>query len=89
MKKTYSKPEIVFESFSLSTNIAGDCETKTNTQYSGSCGYPLRGEVLFILGMYGCTTGPQESIAGDGSTIIGNDEVCYHVPTSYNNLFNS
>ena len=44
MKKLYSKPEIMFESFTLSTNIAGDCEIKTHTPAKGECAYTIPGD---------------------------------------------
>jgi hypothetical protein len=49
MKKNYSKPEIVFESFKLSTSIAGDCEEgyKANFGNSGDCVYSDGGVSIF------------------------------------------
>lgn len=83
MKKSYSKPEIVFESFSLSTNIAGDCAVKTNTPSQNQC--PYQGDFdypIFITREMGCiTTDPD----GDGEL----NGFCYHVPTVGTNLFNS
>ena len=80
MKKTYTKPEISFESFLMSTNIAGECEldTKMPTADKG-CGYPTRGGVVFVEGTQ-CTTYPQDGLYNG---------FCYHVPTEYSNLFNS
>ena len=81
MKKVYEKPEIVFENFSLSTNIAAGCEyTDPNHPdlfFSGmgyaftseaNCGYPIPNEV-----------------GGDGDF----NGICYHVPSEIKNLFNS
>ena len=51
MKKLYSKPEIIFESFTLSTNIAANCELKTALPSSTeACGYqiPRQNKVIFI-----------------------------------------
>ena len=83
MKKAYSKPEIVFESFTLSTNIAGDCDIKTNTPSDGKCGVENNNgfdiEVLFITNENGCTTKVQDGYNG----------LCYHTPTEDKNLFNS
>ena len=83
MKKEYSKPIVVFESFSLSTNIAGDCEHKTklpsaDTQYG--CGYQIRGAIVFVSEVQGCTYHEP-----DGEY----NGICYHVPTVESNLFNS
>lgn len=84
MKKTYVKPEIMFENFALSTNIAGDCEVKTWTPNSGSCAYEVKDEFgdtynVFLTEMSACTTKPQEGAYNN---------ICYHVPYG-ENLFNS
>lgn len=82
MRKTYSKPEILFESFSMSTNIAAGCELDTPLpSYEQNCGYPIRGAVIFVEGTQ-CTTYPQSP---DGT----HDGFCYHVPYDDKNLFNS
>ena len=84
MKKVYSKPEIVFENFSLTTNIAGGCEVKTWTPTNADlCAYqPPRFPDLniFLEESSACTT--KEA---DGEY----DGFCYHIPTETNNLFNS
>ena len=82
MKRTYTKPEIVFEDFTLSTNIAAGCEVKIDTQAQGNCGYEFGGMVLFLNGIAGCS----DEIEDDGSRFNG---LCYHNPTDLNNLFNS
>lgn len=84
MKKTYSKPQIVFESFSLSTNIAGDCGIKIETQSLDMCGmdYGFMGRV-FLSGMGDCAGFPVA--ADDGSF----NQICYHVPIDSRALFNS
>lgn len=89
MKKTYVKPEIMFESFTLSTNIAGDCEVKTYTPSNNSCGLEFTGVgTVFLDTMNGCQTEnggfPVHSEGGDGEF----NGICYHVPYG-NNLFNS
>jgi len=83
MKKTYSKPQIVFENFSLSTNIAGDCEIKNDTQAARQCGYDMFPfEKVFLTDITGCTmkVTPEEGMFNG---------LCYHVPIETNNLFNS
>lgn len=80
MKKTYSKPEIVFESFTLSTNIAGDCESKIDTFKAGDCGIQFGNEVLFLTGVAGCK---------DPVTTDGEYGLCYDIPTPTSALFNS
>lgn len=81
MKKIYSKPEIMFESFTLSENIAGDCDVKVTTMAENICGYldprdPIR-KPVFNSSISGCERHPSE------------DTVCYHNPTETSNLFNS
>ena len=39
MKREYTKPIIVFENFSMSTNIAAGCEHITNNHVENVCGY--------------------------------------------------
>ena len=85
MKKMYSKPEIMFESFAMSTNIAGDCEIKTNTPSKGTCAYKMQssdeflGEVnVFVTGIQACDYKEPEGYNG----------VCYHTFES-SGLFNS
>lgn len=53
MKKTYVKPFASFESFELSSSIAGTCVSKTNHDV-GICGYEdetMPGIVLFAVGI--------------------------------------
>lgn len=82
MKKVYEKPAIVFESFTMSANIAGDCEKIVGNPSKGSCG--VKGSVdgldLFIEGVTGCII---------QNSTDDHDGFCYHNPTEYNNLFNS
>lgn len=81
MKKVYKKPMIIFESFSLSVAIAGDCGVETDAPSNGVCGYENEaGQMLFVEGITGC-----EFKAPDGSF----NEICYHVPTEATMLFNS
>ena len=83
MKKVYSKPEILFESFAMSTNIAAGCyyTNVTHGRDEYGCGYKLDryNKVIFTSGM-GCTTTEDD---GDYNGI------CYHVPSEESNLFNS
>lgn len=84
MKKLYSKPQIMFESFTLSTNIAADCEVKIYNHSSGTCAYEFTDEFgenwkVFTSDVLACGTNE-----GDRAY----DNVCYHVPYG-ENLFNS
>lgn len=83
MKKTYSKPEIVFESFAMNVNIAA-CGFDTNLQARGTCGYPYGGYVMFLDGISDCT--------GENGWVVkadGENGICYHNPTDTNRLFAS
>lgn len=81
MKKAYKAPEIMFEDFSLSTNIAGDCDVIVNNHTENVCAYISRtGEHVFTEAITACKTKQ-----GDGA----NNGVCYHVPIETNDLFNS
>lgn len=83
VNKTYSKPDIAFESFALATSIA-NCEVKTDTKGGGECGYPMAGlGVIFIVGMNLCDVPitDEQSLQYNG--------FCYHVPMENRNLFNS
>ena len=80
MKKTYTKPEISFESFAMSTNIAGSCELDTKMPTADKlCGYPINGSVIFVEGTQ-CTRYPSGGVY---------DGFCYHVPVEGKHLFNS
>jgi hypothetical protein len=82
MKKEYSKPIVVFESFSMSTNIAGDCENKIDNQSKGTCAYFSSGGIaLFTAAMVNIC----DFTASDGKA----DGFCYHVPEGGPNIFNS
>ena len=82
MKKNYSTPDIMFESFSLSTDIAGNCARPTNTPVQGKCALIYAGRPLFVSGVDQCIF-PIE----DGSAQFNG--ICYYVPTNSTNLFNS
>ena len=83
--KKYTKPQIVFESFTTSTNIAGNCEVIYGLQSVDVCGFPgaAAGYVVFNTGADGtnCTYPGQTDTQYNG--------LCYHVPDPTRNLFNS
>lgn len=79
MKKTYSKPEIVFEDFSLSTSITAGCEFTNGLHAQDSCGYQTRDGVVFTTEIAGCVYKQPDT----------NDSLCYHVPNDNANIFNS
>lgn len=87
MKKTYTKPEIVFENFSLSVSVAA-CQHEASFDgdkwtckgyYMGESDFdgPL---AVFIDGWNGCLYVPD-----DGE----HNGICYHVPMEQLNLFGS
>ena len=76
MKKAYVKPTISFESFKMSSSIAGTCRFNDTTTDVNSCSIEIGGYVIFT-GV--CEFGPQE---------IGTD-VCYDIPTDDTRVFTS
>ena len=85
MRKTYTQPDIVFESFALNENIATTSDTCTRNvtgAYNGSCGLHYGNRIIFTIAAAGCRTKVE-----DGSPMY--DYLCYHVPTGENKLFNS
>lgn len=85
MKKQYSAPEIYFESFIMSTSIAGDCEAPfVKTVSKNSCGIPadFGPDILFNV-----IAGSKCNAPGDNDGLY--DGLCYHNPTDNNNMFNS
>ena len=83
MKKTYEKPQIVFESFAMSTCIAAGCKFTNVTHSDGElgCGYADQrfNKVVFTSDLL-CTT-----IEDDGDY----NGICYHTPVDENSLFTS
>lgn len=75
MKKLYSKPEIVFESFTLSNAIAAGCEY-TNPQHED---LKMSDGTYMFTSEGNCGSWVDEA-GGDGA--YGN--ICYHVPTGIN-----
>lgn len=85
-KKTYQKPQILFDSFSLSSSIAGDCELKTDTHGAGSCGITLGNMTVFLASVEGCLPPLGVPVSVDDGDFNG---ICYHVPVDTLNVFNS
>ena len=87
MKKAYNQPDILFESFALSANIASvspnmNCTRNISSQYSGNCGLHFGNKIIFTIPAAGCKTK-----VPDGSPQY--DGICYHIPSGDNKLFNS
>ena len=87
MKREYSKPMIMFENFTLSTNIAGDCEYKTNSPSASNCGIEYGSEILFLDSVTSVCTDKVgiTDFGGDGEY----NGYCYHVYSNGKNIFNS
>jgi hypothetical protein len=81
MKKTYSKPDIFFEDFSLSTNIAAGCELFPTDYIGDTFVVEFGGNILLSAGPH-CTSAIQ-----DGKNEFNN--LCYHVPFEDFNVFMS
>jgi hypothetical protein len=81
MKKAYSTPDIFFENFSLSTNIAAGCEEKPFNLVEG-CGVKWsKGQILFVDGVSdNCT---KKVTSGDANY----NGLCYHNPSESYNVF--
>ena len=85
MKKEYSTPEIIFDSFALSESIASanmNCTRNVTNQYSGNCGLQFGNKVIFTISAAGCKFKVQ-----DGSPAYNG--LCYHILTGDNKVFNS
>ena len=85
MKKIYTKPDIMFEDFTLNTSIAAGCEKIIDGKLGGACGMPWNmggiNTFVFTEGVHGCKVEVIDGSIGDG--------FCYHNPSDSNNLFNS
>ncbi len=86
MKKVYTAPQILFESFTMSTNIAGNCEGIVGNPTQGTCAVIGTGsQAIFTDTVTACEFTPDTF----GQPEDQWDGFCYHVPSEYNNLFNS
>lgn len=88
MKKAYTKPQIMFEDFSLSTSIALGCEFESeNNAVKGTCGYFDEGlqDIVFVDSNTGCTF---EAPVDDKNNPHYNG-ICYDIPDENYNLFTS
>lgn len=80
MKMAYNKPDVIFDSFSLSQSIASPCEIRANHQ-EGNCGVVFTEAItLFNNGVSPCSWHFE-----DGEF----DGLCYHVPFEDYNVFAS
>lgn len=86
MKKIYEKPQIVFESFIMSTNIAAGCEEIVRTFDKGTCAIVGTGNVSVFSGTMNICDFTPTDLGNPDDTWNG---FCYHVPSERSNLFNS
>ena len=87
MKKVYTAPQILFESFTMSTNIAAGCDSIVGNPSKGSCAVlGSAGEKFFSGTMVDiCDFNVEEF----GQAPDMWDGFCYHVPNENSDLFNS
>jgi hypothetical protein len=90
MKKNYQKPDVYFEDFAFSSNIASSCSQIRGSQSEGTCSsygthndpsncrFYDNGWEVFHQGI--CLTYPQENNPGN---------LCYHVSTDETRMFAS
>ena len=77
MKKTYTRPEINFDSFGISANFASSCNMQADSSAYDVCGYTIHGRTIFVSTNNGCKYVAQDGAYG----------VCYYVPTGDSNIF--
>ena len=75
MKKEYKKPELLFDSFELSTSIATGCADKIREPINKF------GKVIFTSSL-NCTDVP----TADDEAMY---DICYHNPTDLTRMFTS
>lgn len=84
MKRKYSKPELYYERYELSSNIAGNCATGlpvvgiNSTDYQTCTVNVGGGDLLFLTEVIGCNTLPIEG-----------DRFCYQSFSTNEMLFSS
>ena len=84
MKKVYSKPEIMFEDFSLNNSITVNCE-KIAQAAEYECSY----KVHTSDGTMNIFTSSAPRVCTDVEADGAYNGICYHVPTEANNVFTS
>lgn len=79
MKKAYVKPKMYYESFILSSSISSSCEGIANLgENQCSVTIPDIGIEIFT-----------SEIACEYTPPSGDDTICYHAPSDWNNVFSS
>lgn len=80
MKKTYIKPQVVFDCFELTDSIAAGCAFLSSNMAPYAC--PVLDEEFgytLFTDMGTCDSTPPG----------GNDSICYHVPTADYSVYTS
>lgn len=83
MKKIYTKPEIIFDSFELSQSIAAGCELLSSGTRETGCTVSVPGdfgETLYTFFAEGSC---------DRYSPAELDSLCYHAPADAYNVFSS
>lgn len=81
MKKTYVKPEVYFESFELSANIATGCKLISNAAEQLCAVTDKELGVTYFADAASC--------GNDYTPPSEGDKICYGVPQANNNVFTS
>ena len=84
MKKAYVKPDIMFESFMLCTNIATGCEHVANHAMD-ACSYEVEVTDMISYFYFADNVSACLEKKQDGEY----NGICYHNPSSLNNVFTS
>ncbi len=82
MKREYTRPDIIFEDFSLSTGIATNCGEIIHTASANQCAMQFGDMMLFVSSVSACL-----DPVVDGSPNYNG--LCYHVPIDSKSIFNS
>lgn len=80
MKKTYISPQIMFDSFELTDNIASGCAFLNSNIQPYVC--PV------LEKEWGYTIFSDLTIC-DSTPTGGNDSICYHIPVADSNVYTS
>lgn len=86
MKKNYSTPLLMFDSFELSENIATNCTAISNHDY-GECAAVVKDILDESVVMVVFQFTPQCEVISPNPDL--EDKVCYHVPYDQNKVFTS
>lgn len=91
MKKAYKKPEIMFESFASSTNIAGNCKEQVGSPSRETCAYVVEaGRNTYYLFSASIPNVCKTSEADMDDWVLDiYNSFCYHIPEGLTPLFNS